>query len=114
IGTINEVTAHPRSRYVADLVGTNLVTGMVVDGVLTTEAGAQVVIADAAPGRSFAVIRPQALSLSRVAPTGTSARNVWSGAVGDIDRIGDRVRVQIEGALTLTAEITIGALESMG
>jgi molybdate transport system ATP-binding protein len=113
IGTINEVTAHPRSRYVADLVGTNLVTGVVAEGVLTTDAGAQVVIADAAPGQSFAVIRPQALSLSRQPPTGTSARNVWSGTVGDIDRLGDRVRVQIEGPLTLTAEITTGALESM-
>ncbi len=32
IGTIAEVTAHPRSRYVADLVGTNLVAGDVADG----------------------------------------------------------------------------------
>ena len=55
IGTIAEVTAHPRSRYVAVLVGTNLVTGDVTDGVLTTAAGAHVVIADAAPGPSFAV-----------------------------------------------------------
>ena len=33
-GTLAEVTAHPRSRYVADLVGVNLVSGIVTDGVL--------------------------------------------------------------------------------
>ncbi|MEI2704102.1 MAG: ABC transporter ATP-binding protein [Ilumatobacteraceae bacterium] len=63
VGTLAEVTAHPRSRYVADLVGVNLVTGVVTDGVLTTEAGARVVIADALPGLSFAVIRPHSISL---------------------------------------------------
>jgi molybdate transport system ATP-binding protein len=113
IGTIAEVTAHPRSRYVADLVGTNLVVGTVTDGVLTTDAGARVVIADAPPGRSFAVIRPQAIALLRDEPVGSSARNVWSGTVGDIDRLGDRVRVGIVGVLPLTAEITAAALEAM-
>ena len=46
-GTLAEVTAHPRTRYVADLVGVNLIVGDVVDGVLTTPSGARVVIADA-------------------------------------------------------------------
>jgi molybdate transport system ATP-binding protein len=114
IGTINEVTAHPRSRYVADLVGTNLVVGSIADGVLTTDNGAHVVIADAVAGRSFAVIRPQAISLSRQPPTDTSARNVWPGTVGDIDRLGDRVRLTVDGPLPLTAEITTAALDSMG
>ncbi len=49
-GTLAEVTAHPRTRYVADLVGVNLVVGDVLDGVLTTPTGARVVIADAADG----------------------------------------------------------------
>ena len=113
VGTINEVTAHPRSRYVADLVGTNLVLGNVTDGVMKTDDGAYVVIADAAPGRTFAVIRPQAITLSRGAPSASSVRNMWCGSVGDIDRLGDRVRVGIEGALPLTAEITAAALDSL-
>ena len=113
IGTIAEVTAHPRSRYVADLVGTNLVAGTVTDGVLTTEAGAHVVIADAIPGPSFAVIRPQAIALHRDAPAGSSARNTWPGTIGDIDRLGDRVRMGIDGVLPLTAEITAAALDAM-
>jgi molybdate transport system ATP-binding protein len=113
IGTIAEVTAHPRSRYVADLVGTNLVAGTVTDGVLTTDAGARVVIADATPGPSFIVIRPQAIALLRDVPLGSSARNTWTGTIGEIDRLGDRVRIGIDGALPLTAEITAAALEAL-
>ena len=113
VGTLAEVTAHPRSRYVADLVGVNLVVGIVANGVLTTSAGAQVVIADAPPGSSFAVIRPHSISLVRGVPVGSSVRNVWHGAVADIDPLGDRVRVGIDGQLPLTAEITVAALDSL-
>lgn len=113
VGTLAEVTAHPRSRYVAELVGVNLVAGDVYDGVLTTGTGARVVIADAAPGPSFAMIRPHSVALSRVNTGATSARNVWEGTVTDIDRLGDRVRVGIDGLLPLTAEITVTALEDL-
>jgi len=113
VGTISEVTAHPRSRYVADLVGTNLVVGRADNGVLVTDTGAQVVIADLGPGRTFAVIRPQAIAVSRLAPTDSSIRNVWEGVVGDIDRLGDRIRLGIDGPVALTAEITAAALESL-
>ena len=112
-GTLAEVTAHPRSRYVADLVGVNLVSGSVADGVLVTRAGARVVIADASPGPTFAVIRPHSILLVRAAPTGSSARNLWGGTVTDIDRLGDRVRVGITGVLPLTAEITAEALDAL-
>ncbi|MFM2077443.1 MAG: hypothetical protein RJA49_1333 [Actinomycetota bacterium] len=112
-GTLAEVAAHPRSRYVADLVGVNLVHGEVSDGVLHTELGAAVVIADAPSGPSFAVIRPHSLTLTRDAPAGASSRNVWHGTITDIDRLGERARVGIEGILPLTAEITIAALDSL-
>jgi len=112
-GTIAEVTAHPRSRYVAELVGTNLVTGRVDGGVLTTASGASVVIADAAAGESFAVIRPQAISLHRTSDAAGSARNVWAGVVADIDRLGERARVRLDGVLPLTAEVTVAALDAL-
>lgn len=112
VGTIGEVTAHPRSRYVAQLVGTNLLTGDVSGTVLTTDDGVPVVVTDAQPGRSFAVIRPQSIALSLHHDL-TSARNSWRGTVGDIDRLGDRVRVGVEGPVHLTAEITAAALEEL-
>jgi molybdate transport system ATP-binding protein len=112
-GTIAEVTAHPRSRYVAELVGTNLVSGIVVAGTLTTRSGARVVVADAPAGRSFAVIRPQAVVLSATDTTTSSARNSWHGVVGDIDIIGDRARVSIVGELPLIAEVTVAAVDAL-
>lgn len=112
-GTIADVTAHPRSRYVAELVGTNLVRGIVDGGVLTTDRGARLVVA-ADPGPVFAVIRPQAITLSLGADTTSSARNVLAGTVVDIDRLGDRARVGLDGPIPLVAEITVAALDALG
>jgi molybdate transport system ATP-binding protein len=72
-----------------------------------------VVIADAPPGPSFAVIRPHSISLVREVPVGSSVRNVWRGTMADIDRLGDRVRIGIDGELPLTAEITVAALDAL-
>jgi molybdate transport system ATP-binding protein len=113
VGTISDVTAHPRSRYVAELVGTNLVRGIVADGVLITDDGARLVV-PAEPGPVFAVIRPQAVTLSLGDDPRSSARNHLTGTVVDIDRLGDRARVGVDGPIPLVAEITIGALEALG
>ncbi len=113
VGTLAAVTAHPRSRYVADLVGVNLVSGIVSDHVLVTSNGTQIVVADAEPGTSFAAIRPQAITIARE-PSSSSARNSWPCIVSDIDPLGERVRVGLVGQLPLTAEITVGAVETLG
>ena len=112
-GTLAEVTAHPRTRYVADLVGVNLVSGGVVDGVLSTASGARVVIADAPDGPTLATIRPHSVVIGRGEAPGSSARNTWAGSIVDIDRLGDRVRVVVDGELPLTAEITGSALADL-
>jgi molybdate transport system ATP-binding protein len=112
-GTLAEVTAHPRTRYVADLVGVNLVSGEVADGVLSTPSGARVVIADAPDGTTLATIRPHSVVLGRGEAPASSARNTWAGSIVDIDRLGDRVRVVVDGELPLTAEITASALAEL-
>jgi molybdate transport system ATP-binding protein len=114
LGSIAEVTARPRSRYVASLIGTNLVAGDIAGNVLTTSGGARVALADATPGPSFALIRPQAILLQREPALNTSAQNSWPGTITDIDRLGDRARVHVEGLLPLTAEITTAALDQLG
>jgi len=112
-GTIAEITAHPRSAYVADLVGTNLIMGTVgPDGLATTTGVTVAVVADFV-GPAFATIRPQSITLS-LHPADTSARNQFTGVVDDIDRTGGRVRVGIDGPLRLTAEVTTAALETLG
>ena len=112
-GTLGDVTAHPRSRYVAELVGINLLRGQLTAGVLHTDDGVEVVAATDQPdGPAFAAIRPQALSLYRTRPEG-SPRNAWPVTVADIDQRADRVRVRVEGAIGLVAEITPGALDAL-
>lgn len=119
-GTLAEVTARPRSRYVADLVGVNLVSGQVDGGELRTPGGVRVVVADAEPGPSYALIRPHSIVLARAGADGvgggagaTSVRNQWPGTITGIERLGDRVRVALDGPLPLTAEITVAALEAL-
>ena len=99
-GTLADVTAHPRSRYVAQLIGVNLYRGTVVGDVMTTAEGATIVVADAAPGAAFAAIRPQSVSLSRLPQSG-SPRNAWRSTIVDIDLLGDRARVSLSGPLAL-------------
>ncbi|MEZ5266878.1 MAG: ABC transporter ATP-binding protein [Acidimicrobiia bacterium] len=114
-GTLAEITAHPRSRYVAELVGVNLLDGQVGDGVLTVAAGGRLVVADDRHlrGQAFAALRPQAIALHTHRPEG-SPRNVWSATIGELDRHADRVRVRLDGPLPVTAEITAAALAELG
>ena len=108
-GTLAEITAQPRSRYIADLIGVNLLAVTESDGVVTTEGGGRIVPADRVPGATFAAIQPHAVALYRSHPEG-SPRNVWHCSVIDIDQRADRVRVRLGGAVPLVAEITVGAL----
>ena len=116
-GSLAEVTAQPRSRYVADLVGVNLLSGDRSGGVLTTANGAQIVSADGADeptpdGPALVSIRPQSIVLHPEQPLG-STRNVWPVTVVDIDQYADRVRVRLHGPLPLVAEITPDALAAL-
>ena len=111
-GTLADVTARPRSRYVASLVGVNLLRGRAFDGGITTSTGARIVPADPVDGDAFAVIQPHSVALYRNPPEG-SPRNVWSATVADLDRQADRVRVRLTGEVPLVAEITPGALDEL-
>ena len=114
-GTLADVTARPRSRYVGDLVGTNVVAGRVDHGRFESDSGATLVSADVevTSGPAFASIRPSAIALHSDPPSG-SARNAWASTVTDLDRRGERVRVALDGPLPLVAEITAEALAALG
>ncbi len=112
-GTLGDLTAHPRSRYVAELIGTNLIAGTITPDGLTTDDGVHVAVVADFTGAAFAVVRPQSITLSRHLAD-TSARNTFTGTIDDIDRLGDRVRVGIDAPIHLTAEITAGALDTLG
>jgi molybdate transport system ATP-binding protein len=112
-GSAAEVTGRPRSRYVADLVGVNLLRGRLREGVVELESGGRLVTAAAGGGEVFAVVAPRTVSLWRSRPDG-SPRNVWRGRASGIDLQGDRVRLLVEGTPSLVAEVTPAAMTDLG
>src|SRR5256714_1722778 len=111
-GTPAEVTERPRSAYVADLVGVNLLRGIAGQGSVRTESGHVVAVAGANSGDVFAVIHPRAIALHRRRPEG-SPRNVWQGRADAIEIAGDRARVRVDGPVPMVAEVTPASLAEL-
>jgi molybdate transport system ATP-binding protein len=111
-GTPEQVTAQPRSRFVADLAGVNLLRGYARRDHIELPGGAQIAAPDAGEGDVFAVIHPRSISLHLSRPEGTP-RNVWQGRAEDIDLQGERVRVRVNGPVSLVAEVTRGAVREL-
>jgi molybdate transport system ATP-binding protein len=111
-GTAAEVTEHPRSQYVADLVGVNLLRGDANHGSVKLANGHVVAAAGAELGEVFAVVHPRAVAIHRTHPEG-SPRNVWSGRATNIELLGNRVRVRIDGEVPMVAEVTPAALKEL-
>jgi molybdate transport system ATP-binding protein len=111
-GTAAEVTEHPRSQYVADLVGVNLLRGEADRGSVKLASGQVVAAAGAEIGEVFAVVHPRAVAIHRIHPEG-SPRNVWSGRATSIELLGSRVRVRIDGDVPMVAEVTPAALKEL-
>ncbi len=112
-GTPVEVTAMPRSRYVADLAGVNLFRARGRGDLVEVEGGGTLVVPGAGAGELFAIIHPRAVALHRARPEG-SPRNVWCAIVEGIDREGSWVRVRVRADLTIVAEVTAAAVAELG
>ncbi len=104
-GRFADVTARPRSTWIARMAGLNLLRGTVTDGVLLLEGGTPITVATDVTGPVLATIHPRAVALYRQAPDG-SPRNVLRGRVANVDPEGDRWRIQIDGPVPLVAEVT--------
>ncbi|MFE9843823.1 ABC transporter permease [Streptomyces goshikiensis] len=112
-----EVTRHPRSPWVARMLGRNAWQGTASGGGLALAAGGRLVLAEELPDGvpALAIIAPEAVSVHRERPTG-SPRNVWRGTVREITALGSRLRVLIGSAEApdLVAEITPDAAVELG
>nr|WSX18883.1 ABC transporter permease [Streptomyces tubercidicus] len=112
-----EVTRHPRSPWVARMLGRNAWPGTVTGEALALTDGGRLVIADPLPdgARALAIIAPEAVSLHVDRPTG-SPRNVWPGTVRELTSAGSRLRVLVTSpeAPDLVAEITPSAALELG
>jgi molybdate transport system ATP-binding protein len=113
-GTPAEVTARPRSGYVADLTGVNLLRGTGHGTLLELDGGGQLSCAEPATGPVFAVITPAAVSVSRQRPEDQDEQqNTWPGQIGAVDLMGDRVRVRMDGSPAITAEVLPAAVDEL-
>jgi molybdate transport system ATP-binding protein len=103
-GTPAEVTARPRSRYVADLTGVNLLRGTARGTGIELDGGGLLRCAAPAAGPVLAVIAPAKVSVARHR-TGRQEENTWLGQISAVDLMGDRVRVRVDGTPAITAEV---------
>jgi molybdate transport system ATP-binding protein len=111
-GALADVTARPRSSWIATMVGLNLFAGTAADDAITLDNGAVIATATHDHGPTFAAIRPNAVSLHRRPPEG-SARNVWQGEAAELYLAGDRARIRVDGPVPLIAEVTAGAVADL-
>ncbi|MDF9811364.1 ABC transporter permease [Streptomyces sp. SPB162] len=112
-----DVTRHPRSPWVARMLGRNAWPGTATAHGLALTGGGHLVVAEtlADGARALAIIAPEAVSVHRDRPVG-SPRNVWPGTIREITSVGSRLRLLVtsDQAPDLVAEITPQAAAELG
>ncbi|MFI9587492.1 ABC transporter permease [Streptomyces sp. NPDC052236] len=112
-----EVTRHPRSPWVARMLGRNAWPGIATAGGLALHGGGRLVVAEPLPAgtEALAIIAPEAVSVHRERPGG-SPRNIWPGTIRELTATGSRLRVLVTSrqAPDLVAEITPQAAAELG
>jgi molybdate transport system ATP-binding protein len=107
-GDAATITAQPRTDYVARLVGLNLYRGIADGHTVLVGDGFALATADRLDGDAFVAFPPSAVALHPQRPDG-SPRNVWPATITGIQRHGDNLRVQLDGPITVAADITPAA-----
>ncbi len=112
-GTLAAITSRPRTRYVAELAGLNLLRGKAGGSGLVLEGGGTIQTAGHITGDVLAVIAPRDIALYLDPPSG-SPRNTWSTRVTEVHLLGDRARVLLDSPIRVAAEITTVSLSALG
>ncbi|MFC9165510.1 ABC transporter ATP-binding protein [Streptomyces fungicidicus] len=105
-GSPSEIARHPRTEYIAQLVGLNLYRGQAEGHTVRLAAGPAVSTTEDLSGPVFVAFPPGAVTLYRARPTGSSARNLWHCEVAGLETHGDQIRVELAGELALAADLT--------
>jgi len=105
-GTPADIARHPRTDYIAHLVGLNLYRGQADGHTVHVESGSTVTTTEHLTGPVFVAFPPSAVTLHRDRPTGSSARNFWRCEVAGLETHGDQIRVALGGELPLAADLT--------
>ena len=112
IGTAEEIRLRPRTGYVADLVGSNLLTGTAHEGVVTVDGHPLQVADTTIDGSVLVTVHPRAISIYRQRRAG-SPRNSWPTSVTLVEDLGERIRLNVGEPLPLTIEVTPEAVSDL-
>ena len=112
-GTPAAVSRHPRTDYVARLVGLSLLPGTAEGATVRLDAGGVVAVADEASGPVFAAVRPESVAVYLSRPEG-SPRNVWPARLAGATPHGTSVRCELAGEVPLVADVTAAAFAELG
>ncbi|MCI3155448.1 ABC transporter ATP-binding protein [Streptomyces sp. GB4-14] len=113
-GAPADIARHPRTDYIAQLVGLNLYRGRADGHTVRLDAGPEVSTTEDLSGPAFVAFPPGAVILYRDRPTGSSARNLWRCEVAGLESHGDQIRVELTGELPLAADLTAVAVAELG
>ncbi|MEU3439409.1 ABC transporter ATP-binding protein [Streptomyces griseoincarnatus] len=113
-GAPADIARHPRTEYIAQLVGLNLYRGRADGHAVRLDAGPEVSTTENVSGPAFVAFPPGAVTLYRDRPTGSSARNLWRCEVAGLESHGDQIRVELTGELPLAADLTAVAVAELG
>ncbi|MFI8090614.1 ABC transporter ATP-binding protein [Streptomyces sp. NPDC086080] len=105
-GAPSHIARHPRTDYIAHLVGLNLYRGRAEGHTVRLDDGPAITTAEKLTGPVFVAFPPSAVTLYRDRPTGASARNLWRCEVAGLETHGDRIRADLTGELPLAADLT--------
>ncbi|MFD8258967.1 ABC transporter ATP-binding protein [Streptomyces griseoluteus] len=108
-GTPTEIARHPRTDYIAQLVGLNLYRGEADGHAVRLDGGPSITTTEDLHGPVFVAFPPVAVTLFRDRPTGVSARNLWRCEVAGLETHGDQIRADLTGEIRLAADLTTAA-----
>ena len=114
-GTANDLAARPSSAFVAEFTGAIVLTGVAQGTRVVLDGGGVAHCAEFAYGPVAVTLHPWDVTIEPhgVTPHG-SARNRVPARVATVTRLGARVRVGLDAAQPLAAEITPDAADALG
>jgi molybdate transport system ATP-binding protein len=112
-GTPADVSRHPRTDYVARLVGLALLPGTGEGTAVRLDGGGRVAVAEETAGQVFVAVRPESVALWTTRPEG-SPRNVWPARLVAATPHGSTVRCELDGEVPLVADVTATAVAELG
>ncbi|GDY32031.1 ABC transporter ATP-binding protein [Gandjariella thermophila] len=107
-----DIARHPRTDYVATLVGLNVYRGRAEGTLVDLVGGGTLTTAEPAHGEVFVAFPPTAVSLHAGRPDG-SPRNTWPVTVAGVEQHAHTVRVRLAGTPDVLADVTPAAVAEL-